>query len=344
MSEAKLKQLAEVIGDAGEILILPHNNPDPDAIASVIGLQYLLAEWLGVTGHIRYRGIIGRSENKALLRVLNNPFQRLEKEAMNPSLPIALVDTQPGNGNNPLPKRRQATIIIDHHAWRTTSTGAPFVDVRPDIGASATIILEYLLMAGINLPPELATALFYGIKTDTMGLSRDANAADKAAYLYLQPHIDVLALIEIEQAQVPIEYFVNFDAALHAARLYSDVLIGYIGQMKYPDLAAEIADNLLRLKGARWVLFMGVYKQTLILSVRTRDLAGGAGVLIQKIVQDQGTAGGHGSLAGGQVPLRSRNPKQLAEKLKQIALKQLNVRPGTPGKPVIPKPLEENDV
>jgi nanoRNase/pAp phosphatase (c-di-AMP/oligoRNAs hydrolase) len=93
VSEAKLKQLAEVIGDADEILILPHNNPDAGAIASVIGLQYLLAEWLGVTGRIRYRGIIGCSENKALLRVLNNPFQRLEKNDLTASLPIALVDT-----------------------------------------------------------------------------------------------------------------------------------------------------------------------------------------------------------------------------------------------------------
>jgi nanoRNase/pAp phosphatase (c-di-AMP/oligoRNAs hydrolase) len=341
MSEAKLKQLAEVIGDAGEILIIPHNDPDPDAIASVVGLQYLLAEWLGVTGRIRYRGIIGRSENKALLRVLNNSFQRLEKIDLNASLPIALVDTQPGAGNNPLPKQGQATIIIDHHAWRTSSLDAPFVDVRPDIGATATIILEYLLTAGIELPPKLATALFYGIKTDTRALSRGATAADKSAYLYLQPHIDVLAMVEIEQAQVPIDYFINFDAALHAASLYSDVLIGYIGLMKYPDLAAEIADVLMRLKGARWVLFMGIYKQTLILSVRTRDLAGGAGVLVQQIVRDQGTAGGHGALAGGQVPLRGRNPKQLADTLKQIALRQLNVRPGTPGKPVIPKPVDE---
>ena len=103
---------------------------------------------------------------------------------------------------------------------------------------------EYLRAAGVEPAPKLATALFYGIKTNTMGLGRAASPADVAAYFYLQPRIDVEALVEIERAQVPADYFKSFAATLQAARAYDGVVISYLGSMAYPDLAAEMADIL----------------------------------------------------------------------------------------------------
>jgi nanoRNase/pAp phosphatase (c-di-AMP/oligoRNAs hydrolase) len=330
----QLDSLFEAIDGANRVLILPHNDPDPDAIASAVALRYLLAEKWGIEGYIAYKGIIGRAENKALVRYLDRPLRRLKGSDLRQSVPIALVDTQPGAGNNALPPGSPVAITLDHHAWRESTAAARFADVRPELGATSTILTGYLRAAGIDPPPSLATALFYGIKTDTMGLVRGSTPDDVEAYFYLQPGIDVEALIEIERAQVPVEYFERLVATLQTAQVYDDVVISYVGSMNRPDLAAEMADLLLRLEGIQWALCMGVYKGNLILAVRTSSRRGGAGALAQEIVGDRGSAGGHGTMAGGQAPLRQDPPETLARQFSKRALHHLKIAPQTSGRPL----------
>jgi nanoRNase/pAp phosphatase (c-di-AMP/oligoRNAs hydrolase) len=323
------------VGDADAILILPHNNPDPDAIASAVALRHLLMEGLNVQSTIAYQGIVGRAENRALVRYLSQPLRLLTDADLAGEAPIALVDTQPGAGNNALPVGSEATIVIDHHTWREPTATAAYVDVRLEVGATSTILTEYLQAAGVEAEPPLATALFYGIQTDTRGLSRAAGPADAAAYFYLQPRIDVQALSEIEYAQVPAGYFKSFDATLQAARVYDGVVVAYVGLMAYPDLTAEMARLLLRLEESRWVVCMGVHQEVLILSVRTQSPTGRAEELVQAIVGDEGTAGGHGPMAGAQVPLRGRDPDQVVHLLRQRALRVLQVPPEVRGERLI---------
>jgi nanoRNase/pAp phosphatase (c-di-AMP/oligoRNAs hydrolase) len=333
-AQERLELLLKAVGDAGNILILPHNDPDPDAIASAVALQYLLAESLQVKGSIAYKGIIGRAENKALVRYLGHPLRTLTDADLSQPLPVALVDTQPSTGNHALPRTRTAAIVIDHHPQREADPAANFVDIRPEVGATSTMLTEYLQTAGIAPAAPLATALFYGIKTDTMGLGRGISPADVAAYFFLQTRVDVEALVQIERAQVPAEYFKSFDAALRAARVYEGVVISFVGAMAYPDLAAEMADLLLRLKGARWVICMGVHKDNLILAVRTRKQRG-AGQLVREIVGNLGSAGGHSNMAGGYIPLNEQDSDELALQLRQQVLQYLEVPPGTSGKSLI---------
>ena len=117
-----------------KILILPHNDPDPDAIASAVALRHLLAEQAGVDGRIAYKGIIGRAENRALVRYLDYPLQRQTGPDLRQAWPIALVDTQPGAGNNALPAHVTPTIVFDHHPYREATASAAFADVRPGLG------------------------------------------------------------------------------------------------------------------------------------------------------------------------------------------------------------------
>lgn len=325
MMEQGLRSLVEAVTGLERILILPHNDPDPDAVAGAVALRYLLAEALNIEGHLAYHGIIGRAENKALVRYLGDPLQSLADSSLWQPLKIALVDTQPEAGNNTLPAGGTVAIVIDHHPWREATAAAKYSDVRTTVGATSTILTEYLQAAGLEPPPQLATALFYGIKTDTLGLSRGVSPADATAYLYLQPRVDVEALVEIERAQVPIDYFKSFNTALRATRIYESVVISFIGTMAYPDMAAEMADMLLRLEGAEWVICLGEYEDALILAVRTRNNRGGAGQLAQTIVGNQGTAGGHSSMAGGHIPLNGREPKRLASRLRRHTLRYLNV-------------------
>ena len=326
--------LCEAINPTDKVLILTHNNPDPDAIASAVALRHLLAEGVGLEALIAYNGIIGRAESKALIRYLKNPLQRLSQMVLPPDQCFALVDTQPSAGNNALPPEARVAIVIDHHPRQEATAGARFSDVRPHVGSSATIMVEYLRTAGLQPDPPLATALFYGIKTDTMGLSRGTTSADMSAICYLLPLIDLEALLKIERAEVPLSYLESFAASLQTTRIYNNVIISTIETMHYPDLTAEMADFLLRVKGIRWIVCMGVFNNRLYISVRTKK-RGGAGKMIQKVIGERGIAGGHRTMAGGQVPLADDDdPEQIITDFTRQFLQYLGIPAEAQGKPI----------
>ncbi|MEW5958171.1 MAG: DHH family phosphoesterase [Chloroflexota bacterium] len=337
MSKEQLELLLDAAGRANSALILPHNDPDPDAIASAIALQYLLEQTAGLKSQLAYQGIIGRAENRALVRYLDHPLRHLTAEDLVPKTLLALVDTQPGAGNNPWTPDMRVALVLDHHPWRraSRSSAVGFSDIRPDVGATATILLEYLQVAGLDLPSTLATALFYGIKADTRGLSRNISSADADAYFFLQPRIDVEALAEIERAQVPAAYFKSFATTLETTRVFNGLAISYVGVMQYPDLAAEIADLLLRLEQIDWVVCLGVYQDSLLVAVRTPHQWRDAGALAQAMVKQEGAAGGHTMMAGGQLPLKGRDPDELAAVLSQRAKQFLGLDLGLAGRTLI---------
>lgn len=327
MTGEQLDALLEATSHTERVLILTHNDPDPDAIGSAVALRHLLINRLNIPVKIAYRGLIGRAENRALVRYLDHPLQQFSKADLSQPIAVALVDTQPGAGNSPLRQPIEVALVIDHHPWHSDTAMARFSDVRSDIGATSTILTEYLQTAGIELPTPIATALFYGIKSDTMGLGRSGTKADVEAYSFLVPSIDSRALFEIEQAQVPADYFKRLVDTMQATSIYRDVLIAYIGWMNYPDLAAEIADWLLRLKGIQWVVCLGAHKEHLYVAIRSRHQQGGAGHLAQAVINNLGTAGGHGTMAGGQVRLDGRDPELIAQQINQAVLAYFNISP-----------------
>jgi nanoRNase/pAp phosphatase (c-di-AMP/oligoRNAs hydrolase) len=123
---------------------------------------------------------------------------------------------------------------------------------------------------------------------------------------------------------------------MQAALLYDgDLVISYIGSMNYPDLGAEIADLLLRLQDVNWVICIGVFGGDLVLSLRSRSLELGAGDLVQRIVGELGTAGGHGTMAGGHIQLNQHEPDQLSDQLSKTALQHIKGDESLVGKPLI---------
>jgi len=321
----RITALAAVLDGAQKVLILPHNDPDPDAIASALALKHLLEQKFQIKAQIAYRGIIGRAENKALVRYLGNPLTQLTSDRPKTGMPIALIDTQPNAGNNPLPPGMPAAIVIDHHPSHAGPPEAGYLDIRTHVGATATILTEYLRAAQVSIPTPLATALFYGIQTDTMGLVRDVSPADKEAYFFLLTMANVEALAQIEMAQVPAEYFRSLAAALQSTRIYDDLAVAYLGELNYPDLGAEMADLFQRLRGVSWVICMGTYGNELIISVRSRNKRVGASRLVRAIVGEKGSAGGHGTMAAGHIPLPPEiPPEKLTQELLQKALAFLN--------------------
>lgn len=325
--QKRLARLFGIVADLKHVTIMPHIDPDPDAIASAVGLRHLLAR-NRITSQIVYEGRIGRAENKSLVDFLERPLSPLLDT---PGPPIMVVDTQPGAGNSPIDAATPVVAVFDHHRWRDSTAEATFFDVRPEAGATASIITEYLLTAGIEPDIKLATALFYGVKTDTLDLERAATPLDVTAYEYLRPLIDRPALQRIEQAQVSADYFRHTHAVLRSAVLYGNLLFCYMGDMTYPDMAAEMADWLMRFDQAQWVACIGLHQNKLYLSVRAHPPRGGASELAETMVDTMGTAGGHATMAGGQVALGTAKPSTIVRRLRKRALRHLNIPESKPG-------------
>jgi nanoRNase/pAp phosphatase (c-di-AMP/oligoRNAs hydrolase) len=238
---------------------------------------------------------------------------------------LALVDTQPGAGNNRLPITHTPHIVIDHHhPIREKIRIVPYSDVQPDVGATVTLVDQYLEAAGIVPDSDLATAMFYALKTDTRGLSRGASSTDKAAYIKLLHQVDYIKLNQIEQAGLSQMYFRAFSRGLHAAQVFTQSVVANLGIMDRSDLAAEMADLLVRLDDARAVLCLGLYEQTLHLSIRTKPLGEDAGLLVQRVIVYPGKAGGHGTMAGGQVPLAGQDVDRLVDEIIHRFLRIMN--------------------
>lgn len=304
-------------------LILTHDNPDPDSISSAIALKYLLYKVMGVKPKVAYGGIIGRAENRAMVRLLKLRMYPFSKIRVKHYDAVALVDTQPDTGYHSLPKGVPLALVIDHHPLRKT-TKARHIDVRPNIGATATILTEYLLKSGLEIPVNLATALFYGISSETRALGREASQEDINAYLSLFPKINNRLLSEIEHPKLPREYFDILKKAIQNARCYRNIIWSSLGDVDTPDFVAQVADKLLMHERISWSLSMGRFDEQLWISLRTTNIKAKAGKLVKRLVGKMGQSGGHDMVAGGQIDCKGMSMHGYEELEKNIVRRLLH--------------------
>jgi nanoRNase/pAp phosphatase (c-di-AMP/oligoRNAs hydrolase) len=294
--------LLQALDVPGPLVILPHDNPDPDALASAAALKWLACTLLKKEAHIALGGIVGRAENRAMLTYLNITLVPVSEVRFNGETQVALVDTQPGRANNSLPEGIVPAVVIDHHPAYGAYGGVPFLDLREAYGATSTILTEYLRDSKLALDPKIATALFYGITAETQDLGREATAADIEAAHFLYPYTNKRRLAKIENARVPREYFRVFREAIERATLYETVVVSMLGEVQYPDMVAEVADFLLRLDEVAWAAAIGSFGGYLHCSLRTTDREVNAGDLLQRVLGSK-VAGGHDMIAGGRLQI-----------------------------------------
>lgn len=312
-AKGKLERLAKLLRGRRRALVLTHDNPDPDSMASGWALAVLIKERCGVPAEIAYGGIIGRAENSAFVKTLNLPIRPIDEIELEAFDAFALVDTQQGVRNHGLRDSIVADIVIDHHPLREEEVANPFADLGGAFGATSTMLTEYLRAARIEPSPQLATALYYGIKADTRDLGRQTGDNDVESYLWLFPRIDRDLLSQIEHPELPIRYFRLYHAALEKARLYSHAVITDLGEVYSPDLVAEVAERLSFIEGTRWSLALGSFRSQLYLSLRVNDQRMNAGRLIRETCAPLGgSAGGHGCMAGARLPLTGRKAQRQA--------------------------------
>lgn len=301
-TRAHLARLAALVGGVAagtRWLILTHDNPDPDALASAVLLSAVLRGAFKQNVTAAYGGLIGRAENREMVRSLHLPFRHVRNLQMSRFSRFALVDTQPRTGNNQLPPNIVPDVVIDHHPLRKATCASPFHDVRPAYGATATLAAEYLLATGLPLSQAAATALVYAIRSETQDFAREWSGPDKAIYDLVFPQANHRLLARIQSPRLPLTYFANLREALASLETVDTLIVSHLGRIEQPDIVPEIADLLLRLEGKTWSLVTGVYGERLYLSLRTTNPRADAGALMQRLIGRRGKGGGHGRMAGG---------------------------------------------
>lgn len=298
-SKQQSDAILEWLRGKGKTLIILHDNPDPDCLASAMALRHLLAMKLSREAVIAFSGMIGRSENIAMAKVLEITLIPFEMVNLNEFSAICLLDTQPGTGNNSLPPDYRVDIVIDHHPLREATQKCRWVDIRADYGVTATILYEYLVAQQIHISTKLATALFYAIKSETQDLGREANQPDRDAYLRLFPVANKRLLYEITYPKLPVEHFRTIHNGVENTTIYGKLAVVNLRSICFPEVVSEIADYLIRLEGIETVLSMGHYHDQVILSIRTTSTLLNAGEIIKRLVAGKGVGGGHGMMAGG---------------------------------------------
>jgi nanoRNase/pAp phosphatase (c-di-AMP/oligoRNAs hydrolase) len=295
--------IAAAVGRRSAI-VQTHDNPDPDGIGSAVALRYLLQRYTGMPVVIAHGGTVGRSENRAMLRVLRVKAVPAAHVDYSRHDLVCIVDAQPATGYVSLPEGVRADVIFDHHPVREPPAGVRFVEIDEKAGSTCTLLGEMILENRVPVGQEVATALVYGMKAETLDLGRETGPRDEAVYTGLHALANKRLLSRILSERVPRTYFATFDRALRGARVHGTAVLSDLGEVPGPDMVPEMADFLLRLREARWSCVLGSSGERLHVSVRAADTTMRADRVLRRAMHGMGSCGGHGSMAGGQIPLQ----------------------------------------
>lgn len=329
---AELVKLVAAEGRDGRWLVLTHDNPDPDALASAAILGRVLQRAFHQRVTLAYGGLIGRAENQEMVRALGLRFSHLRHLSFKKYSRFALVDAQPKTGNNQLPHDIVPDVVLDHHPLRKATQAVPLADVRREYGATATIAAEYLLASGLEPSRHLATAVVYAIRSETLDFLREAAGPDRTLYDRLLPLVDKRALARIQRAPLPPTYFRNLHQALENLETVETLVISHLGRVDQADIIPEIADLLLRMEGKTWSLCTGLYGDRVYLSARTSNSRAEAGHLMSRLVGRRGKGGGHGTTAGGWTPITPGYAAEPAALQRQLARRLAHLLKKNPDK------------
>jgi nanoRNase/pAp phosphatase (c-di-AMP/oligoRNAs hydrolase) len=274
-------------------------NPDPDSMASALAVKRLL--WKRAKRVvIAYIGEIRRLENLAMVDLLRIPMVKIEKVDPERFACRILVDSQPYHSETF--KRFTYDAIIDHHP-KAGNWNAPYVDIRPEYGATATILLEYLREAGVKPSMKLATALLYAIKTDTANFERDATEEDARQFRYLFRYANMNRLQKIEKSELRVADLRHFQTALDNRTIRKNRIYAHVNQIPSPDICVQIADFFMRVYGIGWSFVSGVCGDKLIIIIRNDGYRKDAGRLATVAFGAFGSAGGHRGAARAEIDI-----------------------------------------
>ena len=304
VTRQRVQQYQRYLGDADRVLILTHNDPDPDAMASGLALRTILKR-------TRQTAVIGclqpvtRPENLRMVKLLDLKIEKVAPEQLREFERIALVDVQPHYFPGLLP---HVDLVIDHHPEQS-GYNAIFKDIRPDYGSTSTILTEHLRAVDMDISERTATAMLYAIKSDTLFFNRHANRADLDAFSYLYPLADPAMIRKMEGAEITGERLDYLIKAWQQGRMTEHVFCAFLGEPPRDDFIPYVADFYLQLENVQWTVISGVVNDTFVVSVRNLGYSRNAGDFVKRWFSDIGSAGGHRTMAKAVVPVEAFQKK-----------------------------------
>jgi len=312
---SKTEELRRVLSSAVDqpLVILLGGHPDPDAIGSALAHQRI-CELLGVPATIAHVLPLSRSENRALVKVLNVSLTKISEPAELESFKyLSLVDASASESSIELPKHLELLTVVDHHR-PVNLPKAPFVDIRHDVGATCSLYAEYLesglapLNGGGRGDSSTATAMFFGIQTDTDDFAL-ATPVDFKAAAYLKPHCDAEALSRVGRRRMTAEAMDAVKRALIDLEVIRDFAIAGVGRVSAVnrDAIPTAADFIMRREDIDTVLVYGIVDHRVDGSLRTNSPSVEPAVFMQNAfgqdAQGRPYGGGRADKGGFQLPL-----------------------------------------
>ncbi|MFC7154878.1 DHH family phosphoesterase [Halomarina halobia] len=297
--EYKTGKLAEILdGSDSKLAILTHRSPDPDSIASAVALK-AIAEARDVEADIVYDGEIGLQENRAFVNLLGIELVPRSDVTLDDYDTIALVDH--AQASEP-PVDRHIDIYIDH-AEPELEYDARFEDIRPNISSTSTILTKYIQEFDLSLNEEVATALLYGIRAETLDFKRDTTPADLTAAAYLYPFVDHDTLEQVESPSMSPETLDVLAEAIRNRDVKGSHLVSNAGFVRDRDALAQAAQHLLNLEGITTTAVFAITEDTIYLAARSKDIRMNIGAVLDDAFGDIGEARGHSTDATVEIPL-----------------------------------------
>jgi nanoRNase/pAp phosphatase (c-di-AMP/oligoRNAs hydrolase) len=304
LSRLKVQQYQRFFADADRVLVLLHNEPDPDALASGLALRNVLRRTRQTCIIAALEGVT-RPENVRMVNLLDLHVEPIAPAQVAEYERIAMVDVQPHYFGGLIDR---VDLVIDHHPEQPGYT-AVFKDIRPDYGSTSTILTEHLRAVDANISERTATALLYAIKSDTLFFNRQANRVDIEAFSYLYPLADAALIRKMEGAEITMERLEYVVKAKQYGRLAEQVFCAFLGTTPREDFIPYVADFYLQLENVKWTIVAGIVNDSLIMSVRNLGYSRNAGEFVRKYFADIGSAGGHRAMAKAVVPLHAFREK-----------------------------------
>ncbi len=310
-------------GWEGTLGIVTHINPDPDAISSAMALSMVArhASHNKLTCRILYEGNIGHQENRAFINLLEIKMERLTPQVLEECNYLALVDSAAPGVNNELSRSTRVNIIVDHHKnGEPPSAIADFIDIRPGVGATASIMTQYLMELDIPVNKTVATALLYGIRADTRDFKRNVTPQDLNYAAFLLPLTDADLLDKITSPSISQETLDILGAAVRNRRIKSGYLFSNVGYVRNRDALPQAADLLIQLEGVNTAIVYGIGDQNIIISGRNKDIRLHLGNVMGEAFGGIGEAGGHATMAAASIPLTYFTMVKDKEELLQLII------------------------
>ncbi|GGM51014.1 DHH family phosphoesterase [Haloarcula argentinensis] len=300
-SEIDYRRFQELVASTDSLVILCHDNPDPDTIASALALEAIAKEWEVPTVDIVYGGTITHQQNRAMVNVLDIELRSINEATLSDYSLVAFVDHGIPGRNNSAPEDMTPDIVIDHHP--ADEIAGQFVDHRPAVGATATLLTRYLEVYGIELDERLATALLFGLHRETLDFNRGTTSTEHAAACVLHPHADHNIIEELTNSVFTPETISGIGDAIANREVRGSCLVSSLGRIRERDIIPQAADYLLQLEGVSTTIVYAIVDDNIYLSGRTSNPQLHIGDVMKETFDQVGSAGGHHDMAGGQVPL-----------------------------------------